>query len=426
MNISSEKQFNAFWSLADKVRGATSSGDMVELLSLIIAAKVYAPEQLSMIGNMGAAHQKHEFEQLMQTIAQHFAPDVITLPRYIDAELLRHLLHYCLSVNDISDLTELLRYGLHHEKGLIEATSSVNEQTLLGQLLADVKHATLFDAAAGLAAVVCGLPENQLLLQEVNQQAWQLGSRLLQLQNKDFQYFLGNAFTHQPYGKACADVVVMTPPMGLKLHGDVLEQLRQAEFVLHDALNANIPMTGADSLWVQLALYSMKPTGKAYLLIAPGWLFRGGYDAALREYLVEHELIEAIVQLPVGFLSSTKVAPVLLVLNKTKAKGKPVNLVDASEIGQVSGKNLQFSNEDAQLVARLSRGELPDNNHYKAVYLPEIRDNDINLSVSRYINKTIEVARVDFAAELNKLQQLQLAYEQSQQQLMAIYNKINH
>lgn len=421
-----EKQLSTFWSMMDQSRGVASVVDVVDLLSLIIAARVYEPEKLVLIGNMGAAHQKVEFERLITLVATHFPAEVISIPSYIDAELLRHLLHQSHEIKDVAVLVELLRFVLSRDRGLYEASSGANEQALFKQLLGNTEHAVLFDGAAGIAATLAAQPVKRLLLQDSNKRSWQLGSRLLQLQQKAFDYRLGNTLLKPEFSKGCADIVVMSPPMGLKLQGAELEQLKQADFVMHDELKANIPMTAADSLWIQLALHQMNATGKGYLLLAPGWLFRGGYDAALREYLVEHELIEAVIQLPADFLNVTKVAPVVLILNKARTKGSPVFMVDAQDMGKVVGRNLQFTVEDAQIVTQLSQGAMPDDSRFKAVYLPEIRENDVNLAINRYFNKTVEIARADFPAELKKLQQLQTDYIQAQQQLMAIYNKIKH
>lgn len=422
----SEKQLRALWSMIDQARGVASVLDVVELLTLILAAKAYEPEKLAAIGNMGAAHQKAEFERLIEIVAPHFPTNVISAPSFIDSELLRHLLRQCYEINELAVLIELVRFGLSRERHIFEASSFANEQALFKQLLGNTEQAVIYDGVAGVAATLASQPAKRLLLQDINSRTWQLGSRLLQLQQKEFDYRLGNSLLNPAFSKAAADIVVMTPPMGLKLQGSDLEQLKQADYVLHDELKATIPMTAADSLWIQHALYHMNANGKGYLLLAPGWLFRGGYDAALREYLVEHELIEAVIQLPADFLSFTKVAPVILVLNKARAKGSPVYLVDAQDLGKMVGKNLQFTEDDAQIVAKLSQGALPEDSRFRAVYLPEIRDNDTCLAINRYFEKTLQIAQADFAVELTKLQQLQTDYMQAQQQLMAIYNKIKH
>lgn len=422
----SEKQLSTLWSTMDQARGVASVLDVIELLTLIAAAKAYEPEKLAAIGNMGAAHQKAEFERLIELVATHFPKNVISAPSFIESELLQHLLRQCHEIGEIAVLITLVRFGLSRERGIFEASSFTNEQTLFKHLLGNTDQAVIYDGVAGVAATLASQPVKQLLLQDINPRNWQLGNRLLQLQQKEFDYRLGNSLLNPAFSKATADIVLMTPPMGLKLQGSDLEQLKQADYVLHDQIKATIPMTAADSLWIQHALYHMNATGKGYLLLAPGWLFRGGYDAALREYLVEHELIEAVIQLPTNFLTFTKVAPVILVLNKDRAKGAPVYLVDAQELGKMVGRNLQFNEDDAQTVTQLSKGVLPKDSRFKAVYLPEIRDNETSLAINRYFEKTLQIEQADFAVELTKLQQLQIDYVHAQQQLMAIYNKIKH
>lgn len=184
-----------------------------------------------------------------------------------------------------------------------------------------------------------------------------------------------------------------------------------------------VSAAAGDSLWIQQVLSKLNQTGKGYILLPQGFLFRGGYDAKVREHLLENELLEAVIGLPANVLNGTSIPPVILVLNKNKPAGSPVVFVDASEIGTSNKNRIVISEEDAALIADLSAGKLVDDDRYKAVFMPEIRQQNNELSISRYIVKEIEVEELDLAKELKTLQSYQADFEQSQQVLTSLLAK---
>ena len=158
-------------------------------------------------------------------------------------------------------------------------------------------------------------------------------------------------------------------------------------------------------------------------MLPQGILFRVGYDASVREYLLENELLEAVIGLPAGILDGTGIPPVILVLNKNKQAGSPVIFVDASDMGSNERHRIIMSDQEAQLIAELATGKRVEDKRYKAVFIPEIRQNNNELSISRYIAKEIEVAELDLAKELKTLQGYRADFEQSQQALTALLAK---
>ncbi|WP_341270428.1 N-6 DNA methylase [Morganella morganii] len=110
-------------------------------------------------------------------------------------------------------------------------------------------------------------------------------------------------------------------------------------------------------------------------------------------------------------------------LNKNKQAGSPVVFVDASDMGSNDKHRVMITHQDAKLIAELAAGNRVDDERYKAVFIPEIRQNNNELSISRYIAKEIEVEELDLAKELKKLQSHQADFEQSQQVLTSLLAK---
>ncbi len=79
--------------------------------------------------------------------------------------------------------------------------------------------------------------------------------------------------------------------------------------------------------------------------------------------------------------------------------------------------------QDAKLIADLATGKRAEDTRYKAVFIPEIRQNNNELSISRYIVKEIAVEELDLAKELKTLKNYQADFEQSQQVLASLLAK---
>ena len=145
-------------------------------------------------------------------------------------------------------------------------------------------------------------------------------------------------------------------------------------------------------------------------------LFRGGYDAKLRNYLLENDLIESIIGLPAGLLQHANIPSVILVLNKCKQKEQQsvINFVDASGLGIVDKRKLNFSHDNIKLVVSLAKGEKKKHKLYKAVLLPEIYKNNNNLNIKLYIEPKEEFVVPDFNTEKEKLKEAQKQFDIAQ------------
>ena len=210
--------------------------------------------------------------------------------------------------------------------------------------------------------------------------------------------------------------------MAQKFNADERRMMAEAPFIIVPVGKA-VSANSGDSLWIQQAISNLNDTGKAYILLPQGILFRGGYDANVREYLLENEQLEAVIGLPAAILDGTSIPPVILVLNKNKQAGSPVVFVDASDMGSNDKHRVMITHQDAKLIAELAAGNRVDDERYKAVFIPEIRQNNNELSISRYIAKEIEVEELDLAKELKQLQSHQADFEQSQQVLTSLLAK---
>lgn len=326
--------------------------------------------------------------------------------RTLSSELIQKVVYMISEVEDFSQLAETLVRWIAETSGKQsgEAITSSSLVELISALVADEVAGTVYDGSAGLANLATGVQHKKLILSEVNRATWSLGSKLLLLKEIVADYQCHNSLVIKGPSLQ-ADLVVMQPPWGLRLQSQQLKDVvKKAPFVVTEK-GKKIPTSAGDALWVQLALFHANDSGKVLLALPPGFFFRGGYDAKCRAYLLEHDVVEAVIALPERLNSFSSISTVLLILNKAKSKKQEgiVRFVDASRMG--SGKSqCVFNADEIASIVDLVQGKLPESKNYKEVLLPEIYKNDNNLNVRHYTYEEEVLEVPSLSKELDRLE----------------------
>ena len=185
-------------------------------------------------------------------------------------------------------------------------------------------------------------------------------------------------------GLATFDVVIANPPFSLEQWG---RELWEAD--PWGRAFAGLPTdSNADMAWVQHMVKSMVPrTGRMGVVLPQGALFRGGVEAQIRKYLLEQDLVEAVIGLAPNLFYGTGLAACILVLRakKAKARQRKVLVVDASSLFR-RGRAQNFM--DPQHVAEIhgwyeAFADVED--RARVVDLAEIEKEGFTLNISRYV-----------------------------------------
>lgn len=414
------------WALMDSSRGVMEATHTLELIGYIAFVAKENPESFKAIVNSGHAKQLNMLIEAGQALREAHPADVCEAPNHyrIDLKVLNQTVSFIAEITNFSELAKVLRELSAQALGKFGASSAnQNMENIFSALIGDCSEKTVYDGACGLARVASSLNPKALYLEEKIQSTYLSAYRLLTLENRHFHLANTDSLLEPAFGQEQKfDVVVMEPPMAQKFSADERRMLVAAPFITVPVGNA-VSANAGDSLWIQQAISHLNESGKAYILLPQGILFRGGYDASVREYLLENELLEAVIGLPASILDGTGIPPVILVLNKNKQAGSPVVFVDASDMGSEERHRVVISHQEAKLIAELAAGKRLDDERYKSVFIPEIRQNNNELSISRYIVKEIEVEELDLAKELKILKSYQADFEQSQQVLTSLLAK---
>jgi type I restriction enzyme M protein len=295
---------------------------------------------------------------------------------------------------------------------------------------------------------IMGKPNVLLFGQEKNLGTWAIAKLNLYLHNMRAEIERGDTLVEpkhldDDYLKTF-DRVIANPPFSAKSWWSPLELAAEAEQDSDKKAKAPNykqvndpygrfaygipPRSYADLAFAQHMLASLKADGRMGIILPHGVLFRSGEEGKIRDGLLfgtdaasgnqPGDLIEAIVGLPSALFYNTGIPACVLILNKQKPaslKGKVI-IIDASRDYLEGKAQNSLRSEDINHIVSTHKAAFDSqtevNNYCRVVTLDEIRSNDGNLNIARYIDNGETEETVDVAATLAQL--ASLAEEEAQ------------
>ncbi len=150
------------------------------------------------------------------------------------------------------------------------------------------------------------------------------------------------------------------------------------------------PKTKADYAFLLHDLFHIKPDGIMTIVLPHGVLFRGGEEGEIRKNLIENNHIDAVIGLPANIFFGTGIPTIVIVL-KQKRKNTDVLIVDASKGFIKEGKNNKLRASDIKKIVDSVKNREGNDKFSRCVSKEEIRQNDYNLNIPRYVDSS-EVA----------------------------------
>ena len=178
------------------------------------------------------------------------------------------------------------------------------------------------------------------------------------------------------------EAVVSNPPYSIRWEGDANPLLINDERFAPAGVLA--PKSKADLAFTMHMLSWLAVNGTAAIVQFPGVLYRGGAERKIRQYLVDNNYVDAVIQLPADLFFGTTIATCILVLKKSK-KSSDVLFIDASaEFKRVGNKNKLLEEHQARILGAFTARE-PEDYFTTVVSIEDIASNDYNIAVSSYV-----------------------------------------
>lgn len=230
------------------------------------------------------------------------------------------------------------------------------------------------------------------------------------------------------YDPIYADAVVSNPPYSQRWDPEGKE---------NDPRYSNYgvaPKSKADYAFLLHDLYHLRPDGIMTIVLPHGVLFRGGEEEKIRRNLVEKNHIDAIIGLPANIFYGTGIPTIIMVLRQ-KRENTDTLIIDASKGFIKEGKNNKLRACDIRKIVDtvIKRVDVPK--YARRVSKEEIRKNEYNLNIPRYVDSSEPTESWDVYAsmfggipeeELNVLSSYWNVFPSLKQDLFTTDGKCSH
>nr|VFK33360.1 MAG: type I restriction enzyme M protein [Candidatus Kentron sp. MB]VFK76134.1 MAG: type I restriction enzyme M protein [Candidatus Kentron sp. MB] len=206
------------------------------------------------------------------------------------------------------------------------------------------------------------------------------------------------------------DVVVANPPFSLDKWGrDEAEHDRYHRFF------RGIPPKGrGDYAFISHMLEAaMEKKGRVVVIVPHGVLFREGAEGRIRRRIIEENLLDAVIGLPMNLFLTTGIPVAILIFDRTREKGgihadqRDVIFIDASYEYESGKSQNSLSEAHIQRIIAAYRTRANRNRYAHVVSLEEITANDFNLSIPRYVDTAREEEEIDIREAEQTIQGLE-------------------
>jgi len=230
------------------------------------------------------------------------------------------------------------------------------------------------------------------------------------------------------------DVVVANPPFSLKKWGK-----EEADSDTFNRFWRGVPPAGrGDWAFVSHMIEVAKEeTGKVGVVVPHGVLFRGSSEGKIRQQVIKENILEAVIGLPSSLFFGTGIPAAILVFNKGRTiqtnQTTDILFIDASEHYQSGTNQNQLRQQDIEKVVQTYRnfadgkytaGVVEDKYSYVATF-DEVKENDYNLNIPRYVDTFEEEEPVDMSAVRQRIGTIEKDLEEVQSEMQQYLNKLD-
>ena len=200
------------------------------------------------------------------------------------------------------------------------------------------------------------------------------------------------------------EAVVANPPFSAKWSADpsFLQDERFSRF------GKLAPSSKADMAFVQHMLHQLDEQGTMAVVLPHGVLFRGSSEGVIRQYLIEKmNVVDTIIGLPANIFYGTSIPTCILVLKKNRTHTGDILFIDASnDFEKQKNQNKLLPEHLDKIIAAFEQRQ--DIEKYaKVATLQEVKDNDYNLNIPRYVDTFEAEDEIDLNTIAQQLKELE-------------------
>ena len=145
------------------------------------------------------------------------------------------------------------------------------------------------------------------------------------------------------------------------------------------------PANKGDYAFLLHGLYHLGPDGVMAIVLPHGVLFRGAAEGIIRQKLIDKNYIDAVIGMPANLFTNTSIPVCVVVLKKNRELDAPVQIIDAAKGFVKEGKTNQLRERDIAKIVDVYLEKLEEKGYSHLASRKEIKENDYNLNIPRYV-----------------------------------------
>ncbi|MBQ6742985.1 MAG: type I restriction-modification system subunit M [Bacteroidales bacterium] len=206
-----------------------------------------------------------------------------------------------------------------------------------------------------------------------------------------------------PTNKIEFDAIVANPPFSLRWDPteETAKDFRFSRYGL-------APRSAADFAFLLHGFHYLSTDGTMAIILPHGVLFRGGKELTIRKKLLEDDNIDAVIGLPANLFYSTGIPVCIIVLKKCRKHNKILFINASSDEHYEKGKRQNYlRDDDVKKIVETYQFRKEEPRYSRQVSLQEIKDNDYNLNITRYVSLAQEEKQINLQEVHDKLVELE-------------------
>ena len=209
------------------------------------------------------------------------------------------------------------------------------------------------------------------------------------------------------------DAVVANPPFSLRWD-PTEETAKDFRFNRYGVA----PKSAADFAFLLHGFHFLSENGTMAIILPHGVLFRGGKEEIIRKKLIEDDNIDAVIGLPANLFYSTGIPVCIIVLKRCRKNSKILFINASGEEHYEKGKRQNILRDcDVEKIVDTYKYRREEPRYSRQVSLQEIRENDFNLNITRYVNLTKEEEQIDLKAVAQRINECDVRIAETQNKL---------
>lgn len=293
------------------------------------------------------------------------------------------------------------------------------------------KLKSVYDATCGSASLLLRIQKevpngvSDFYGQELNRTTYNLARMNMILHGVHFTRFdikQEDTLEHPQHLDLRFEAIVANPPFSAKWSASPLF-MNDDRFSQYGKL---APSSKADYAFIQHMIHHLDENGVMAVVAPHGVLFRGAAEGHIRQYLIEdRNYLDAVIGLTANIFYGTSIPTCIMVFKKCRENPNDILFIDASQhFEKVKNQNVLRDEDVERIVNAYSERKTVDKFSYVAK-LDEIKENDYNLNIPRYVDTFEEEEPVDITAVANELKELEKEITDNDKVIADFCNQLN-